>query len=1779
MKHKHKDQYNSRTVDEVVELIREQIQSHTSQLTADTLDSIQEEGNEISKQTKEILKEVGQLSERDSSYRLRQKLKACSNELQRQKSLTEKLQWLGSNRVKFVLHLSTAWMLVENKQHPYATQLVSLLLFLHTNGQGLLQQVKTGEGKTLIVGFLAAAKALLGYKVDVVSSNRDLAEEGVEKCKKFFEALRLQAAVNCTDDDATNQQAYHSEIVYGDVGSFQRDVLTYETDEGSRYFKERYSDMTKACLIVDEVDSMFLDKGRHMLYLSHESPALKHLESLFLVIWSSVLSITPEQRSEQAMIDALLDQTATDLIKLIETKRISVPSYLTDFCSHKMRFWVRSAYQARFMDANDQFVIGRKTKHDGDESKDNGDKTEKIFPVDKQTGVEEYNMKWSNGLSQFLELKFRHKLSTESLKAIFISNKRFFKRYSTSLYGLTGTLGSSSSRKLLQEVYKVGTVELPTNKAKRFVQHKSHVATNDHGWCQVIFKEITDRKTKQPILVICENIKRLQLLEKHLTLLGDKSLKIIHYARDGDDVEKRFRKEGGASPSEIVLATNKGGRGTDIKIDEQKVSKGLHVIVAFLPENTRIEEQAFGRAARAGQAGSGCLTIQIDPDEYQSDIESFGSAEAATEVLIEKEKIKRDQMESDRISILLRDGIPQLDLEEGLYQLFQQKKQIFISTLKRSNSMFSDTMEACIEVFTDHWAYWLDSVTHHIQAADSSQKRKDLEQRFDKVFTSLSQTIPSFDSECTLFKMPEHCIKVGQAFLKREKPEKAQICFEMAMKRGDCTGLASMAACYCHIKENPSATKENKKKARHYLKIAQFNLNALRRSWMANGEIGKSLVDLIDVSEYVNTEENHYAEQVEDKLKVVGLHLNTLEILLGSTVDESSFISESKISAQESKCIYDMLVDHQVLHHYKVRKLWRDQKAVEAVFGDEVEPRIAKKLIPFIAKKAQSRGSISKHDLKEFVYGSDELWKLLDPLLATTEPVAILELSDIDTKLQEESLKQSWEQLIADFGDQLNSSTTLVLCHHDPLYLELQRHQRFTAHLRTNAFYRDTTRAAIKFDVLQRSGDIDLQQYEHCSVKDENDNDQKLRDFLNELLRYCYEHEGGYCYEYMLPFDSKEIEAGKLHSFLHEKDILKSGGLTADYHDNTEKLKSSVESVLTCYSQEQQAVVLNILQGLPGEIHRFERGMQIDFVDFFDLEDHPDDPPETIDFFTTWHLDQFLSLKQEEKGWWDWNAFAVAMIGLAQVIAGAALIALTAGAGSQIGSALISEGINDMVYATIAGITGTFSWKDWAIQKAISVAISIATGGISSLASLGKAAVKVGSASRLYIFAKTMLKAAGDFITNAAVSIISDVVLAEVQERVVDAIVETIETSLFSHLDTVLRARLVEIACTESSKHDFDKSCKDVQQKVRKALKKSALLPDAFDSLRTQVASSLQQNYKAIAESLSKSDSKWAKLASTGAKAALMADKVYTAVNAGINIWEAVDALMEIIPKSKHQASGQGLSLSSEYEAAIDQHCAEIKKEFEKFIQEHIRKKLKGILERIIKGSMKAVAKASKKAVSNVVKRTFHGKTTAEVVKGLHDKKTVRTTMADYDDDSHQHSVTDRTSEPKASTHAEKKQRAYEEKREKLQSTVLKPEDKDRQRDGTNEKSQKKVPGHDSQSARNTGSDKERRSLGKLSSDELHKVRGALQNTNSMLASTGTHRADYKATGYYSDRAKSEPLERMPTRERAKSAVHLSMPKSYHEQFGDKPGPPRRNTNVVKSEPFETKPAGVPGDA
>ena len=98
-------------------------------------------------------------------------------------------------------------------------------------------------------------------------------------------------------------------------------------------------------------------------------------------------------------------------------------------------------------------------------------------------------------------------------------------------------------------------------------------------------------------------MKRKDFVEQDPTIIAN----IFLYVRnDIDDLEEELSK----TPKRIIISTNLGGRGTDIKTTQsQEKNGGLHVIITKLSSNSRTQMQAFGRTSRQGNKGSGQYII------------------------------------------------------------------------------------------------------------------------------------------------------------------------------------------------------------------------------------------------------------------------------------------------------------------------------------------------------------------------------------------------------------------------------------------------------------------------------------------------------------------------------------------------------------------------------------------------------------------------------------------------------------------------------------------------------------------------------------------------------------------------------------------------------------------------------------------------------------------------------------------------------------------------------------------------------------------------------------------------------------------------------------------------------------------------------------------------------------------------------------------------------------------------------------------------------------------
>ena len=158
--------------------------------------------------------------------------------------------------------------------------------------KGRLGKIETGEGKSWITALLSGFLASSGrFRVDMMTANEVLAREQWEEWDPFYELLGLTSMSNCSkelrDNEEKRRVAYNrSQIVYGEISSYQRDFLVSEYMEKKVrdcVTKEQYS--TELVVIADEVDSLVIDNAGKSLYISHEVGDMQYLSEIFEKIW------------------------------------------------------------------------------------------------------------------------------------------------------------------------------------------------------------------------------------------------------------------------------------------------------------------------------------------------------------------------------------------------------------------------------------------------------------------------------------------------------------------------------------------------------------------------------------------------------------------------------------------------------------------------------------------------------------------------------------------------------------------------------------------------------------------------------------------------------------------------------------------------------------------------------------------------------------------------------------------------------------------------------------------------------------------------------------------------------------------------------------------------------------------------------------------------------------------------------------------------------------------------------------------------------------------------------------------------------------------------------------------------------------------------------------------------------------------------------------------------------------------------------------------------------
>ncbi|XP_051793848.1 uncharacterized protein LOC127530632 [Acanthochromis polyacanthus] len=493
-----------------------------------------------------------------------------------------------------------------------------------------------------------ALQAVIGSESEDFSSN-DVLVMGVEKGLYSQQDLDgLKKAESQTDTDGCEETKREAiEKIMANVGPEEQYQLLSEV-------------RMKTGNSVN-VDYYILENNLARLYReeSHEDSNV----SILLLQKGQACEIMSEDSLIEVTVDKLKSRIKysrdCDLDSLEESKGfIVIPSFLGKYMENQLPVFAENALKAIRMTRGREYMIDKALEADRVDSNDaDSHKYDAIIPVDFQaSGVLEKNRCWGDGLQQFLEMK--HQLAISSLSNVtnYMSNVHFFKRYlkGKGIFGVSGTLGGDAEKAFLERHYKTACYVIPSHRQKKLVELPA-VQVSGERWIQVICESAWRAADRgQVVLIICEDVKTADELKARMH--GKRSKDITMYTiSEKHNIEKR--KFG---PGNIIIATNLGGRGTDIHVQHQvNECGGLFVLLAYFPGSQRVERQVFGRTARKGNPGMVQMILNRDrlAAAYQAQ-----SAETMRQL--------REEHEVSRLSSMERDELFEINLKETLFSRF-----------------------------------------------------------------------------------------------------------------------------------------------------------------------------------------------------------------------------------------------------------------------------------------------------------------------------------------------------------------------------------------------------------------------------------------------------------------------------------------------------------------------------------------------------------------------------------------------------------------------------------------------------------------------------------------------------------------------------------------------------------------------------------------------------------------------------------------------------------------------------------------------------------------------------------------------------------------------------------------------------------------------------------------------------------------------------------------------------------------------------------------------------
>jgi preprotein translocase subunit SecA len=506
-------------------------------------------------------------------------------------------------------------------QRPFDVQLLGGIV-LH---RGMISEMKTGEGKTLVATMPVYLNALKGEGVHVVTVNDYLAQRDANWMGGIYKLLGLTVGVikHGLDDDQ-RRAAYACDVTYATNNELGFDYLR----DNMKFRLEDMAQRPFCYAIVDEVDSILIDEARTPLIISGPT---EDVSDLYNVINKLIPRLEPEDyEKEEKQRAVTLTEAGTEKIEqMMREAGLLKDGSLYDLPNVALVHHANQALRAHKLFARDiDYIV-----------KDN-----RVIIIDEFTGRMQEGRRYSEGLHQALEAKEGVKVETENQTLASITFQNYFRLY-PKLAGMTGTAMTESGE--FSEIYGLEVIEIPTNLPCIRDDMDDEVYRTASEKYDAIIKLISEcRERKQPILVGTVSIEKSEHLSEQL-----KRKKIPHNVLNARYHEQEaFIIAQAGVPGGVTIATNMAGRGTDIQlggnvdmrlaqeINDPKDSEayrkaaqriraeveankkvvidagGCFVIGTERHESRRIDNQLRGRSGRQGDPGASKFFLSLEDD-------------------------------------------------------------------------------------------------------------------------------------------------------------------------------------------------------------------------------------------------------------------------------------------------------------------------------------------------------------------------------------------------------------------------------------------------------------------------------------------------------------------------------------------------------------------------------------------------------------------------------------------------------------------------------------------------------------------------------------------------------------------------------------------------------------------------------------------------------------------------------------------------------------------------------------------------------------------------------------------------------------------------------------------------------------------------------------------------------------------------------------------------------------------------------------------------------------